>query len=56
MKLFKKTLKLIGFIIIMIFASVGIGMAGAILPEQKAPMKKEDTIEMAEDMEEDALE
>lgn len=56
MKLFKKILRLIGLIIIISFASISIGIGGAILPQQHHPMKKEDTIEMVEEAgEEDML-
>jgi hypothetical protein len=47
-KLFKKILRTIGLGLMILLASVGVGLMGAILPEQKTSMKKEDTIEMAD--------
>ncbi|MBK6266178.1 hypothetical protein JKA74_14125 [Marivirga sp. S37H4] len=50
MKSFKKTLRRIGFIVLIILAAVGVGFFGGIpLPK---PTKKEDTIEMIVEMEE----
>ena len=51
MKLLKKTLRMIGLVLMILLASVGVGLMGAILPEQRAQMKKEDTIEMVEGQE-----
>ena len=42
-------LRLIGLTLIIVMASVGVGIAGAILPEQRDPMKKEDTTEMVDE-------
>lgn len=53
MKSFKKILKFIGLFLIIVLASVGVGIAGAILPEQRDPMKKEDTIEMVDESEQE---
>lgn len=49
MKVFKKTLRIVGLVLMILLASFGVGLMGAILPEQKAQMKKEDTIEMVEE-------
>lgn len=44
MKSFKKTVKLIGFVLLIVLASVGIGITGA--PPVPLSRKKEDTIEV----------
>ena len=51
MKLLKKTLRMIGLVLMILLASMGVGLMGAIMPEQRAQMKKEDTIEMVEGQE-----
>ncbi|MBE9600005.1 hypothetical protein [Pedobacter sp. MC2016-24] len=44
MKRFKKTMKLIGFVLLIVLASVGIGVTG--VPPVPVSRKKEDTIEV----------
>jgi len=48
-KRLKKILRIAGLVFMILLASFGVGIMGAILPEQKAPMKKEDTIEMVDE-------
>lgn len=49
MKYIKKALRIAGLILMILLASFGIGIMGALLPEQRTPMKKEDTIEQVEE-------
>ena len=56
MKSLKKILRILGLIIIISFAAIGVGIGGAILPQQHQPMKKEDTIEMIDATDEERLE
>ena len=42
-----------GLALMILLASFGVGIIGAMLPEQWTQMKKEDTIEMVESQEEE---
>jgi len=52
MKLVKKALKLIGFVLIITLASIGMGANAAILPSFKRQDSNEPSIEMVESNEE----
>jgi hypothetical protein len=50
MRSFKKTMKLIGFVLLIVLASLGIGLTGA--PPVPVSRKKEDTIEVTTETDE----
>lgn len=54
MKKVKKTLKLIGFILIIVLGSIGLGFNGAVVPSLKRYEAIETTIELVETKEEES--
>ncbi len=54
MKYIKKTLKLIGFILIVALASIGLGLNAAIMPSFKRQDSNEPNIEMVESKDEES--
>lgn len=54
MKYIKKTLKLIGFILIVALASIGLGLNAAIMPSFKRHDSNEPNVEMVESEDEES--
>ncbi|MTI20895.1 hypothetical protein E1176_07670 [Fulvivirga sp. RKSG066] len=54
MKYLKKALKLIGFVLLITLASIGLGFNAAILPTTKRQDSNESTIELVESNEEES--
>lgn len=54
MKKIKKSLKLIGFILIIVLVSIGLGFIGAVVPSLKRYEAIETTIELVETKEEES--